>query len=97
MKDCESCVHEYLSPMSDTCRECGIAMLNYEERKPTTHFDWIKSLSVEEVAETYAAGCPNGDRLNCGKYYLHGGRDCFNCWLEWLKATVEVDNGKTDK
>lgn len=34
MKDCVSCVHEYLSPMSDTCRECGIAMLNYKEAKP---------------------------------------------------------------
>ena len=34
MKDCESCVHKYLSPMSDTCRKCGIAMLNYEEAKP---------------------------------------------------------------
>jgi hypothetical protein len=46
-------------------------------------------MSDEELAETYAGGCPNGDRLNCGKYYLNGGRDCFNCWLDWLKSPAE--------
>ena len=53
MKDCVSCVHEYLSPMSDTCRECGIAMLNYEEAKPKpiTNYDRIRAKSVEEMAE----------------------------------------------
>lgn len=53
--------------------------------------DRIRAMSDEELAETYAGGCPNGDRLNCGKYYLHGGRDCFNCWLDWLKSPVEVE------
>lgn len=58
-----------------------------------TNADRIRSMSDEDLAETYAGGCPNGDRLNCGKYYWRGGRDCFNCWLDWLKAPVEVDNG----
>lgn len=60
---------------------------------PATNADRIRAMTVEGLAETYAGGCPNGDRLNCGKYYLHGGRDCFNCWLDWLKSPVEVDNG----
>lgn len=76
-----------------SCYECPASKSDYVQvktaPKPTTHFDLIKSLSVEELAETYAGGCPNGDRLNCGKYYLHGGRDCFNCWLDWLKAPAE--------
>ncbi len=32
-RDCLSCIHEYLSPMSDICRGCGIAMLNYVRRE----------------------------------------------------------------
>lgn len=64
------------------------------EKKVPTNADRIRGMTDEELAETYAGGCPNGDRLNCGKYYLHGGRDCFNCWLNWLKAPVEEgDNG----
>ena len=53
MKDCVSCVHEYLSPMSGTCRECGIAMLNYKEAKPkpTTNYDRLRAKSAEEMAE----------------------------------------------
>ena len=31
-KDCTSCVYKYLSPMSDICRGCGIAMLHYVNR-----------------------------------------------------------------
>jgi hypothetical protein len=62
--------------------------------KSATNYDRLISKTPEELAETYAGGCPNGDRLNCGKYYLHGGRDCFNCWLDWLKSPVEeVDDG----
>ena len=58
-----------------------------------TNADRVRRMTDEELAETYAGGCPNGDRLNCGKHYLHGGRDCFNCWLDWLKAPVEGGEG----
>lgn len=58
---------------------------------PQTNADRIRAMTDEELAEMCAGGCPNGDRLNCGKYYLHGGRDCFNCWLDWLKSPAEVD------
>lgn len=63
------------------------------EEKTVSNADRVRSMTDEELAETYAGGCPNGDRLNCGKYYLHGGRDCFRCWLDWLKAPVEEGDG----
>lgn len=94
MKDCESCVHEYLSPMSDTCRECGIAMLNYEERKPMTHFDEIKAMSVEELAK-YINEISNGDCPTVGDCPegLRENETCtpWQCWLYWLKSPVDKE------
>lgn len=81
-RNADWCARDF-NPKSD-CPECFEQITNY---------DRLISKTPEELAETYAGGCPNGDRLNCGKYYLHGGRDCFNCWLDWLKSPVEVDDG----
>lgn len=89
MKDCESCVHEYLSPMSDTCRECGIAMLNYEERKPTTHFDWIKSLSVEKLANVLT---DDFCEILCGSPSVCDGK-CEGKMLSWLKTPLNKEGG----
>lgn len=87
MKDCESCVHEYLSPMSDTCRECGIAMLNYEERKPTTHFDWINSLSVEKLANVLT---DDWCEILCGSPSICDGQ-CEGKMLSWLKTPLNKE------
>lgn len=86
MKDCVSCVHEYLSPMSDTCRECGIAMLNYEEakQKPMTNADRIRSMTDEELAEWISeyTDCLCGiHKPGCSK--TKG--TCVATWLDWLK------------
>lgn len=64
-----------------------------QERPPVlkTNGDSIRSMTDEELADTFNGGCPNGDRLNCRKYYKNGGRDCFNCWLDWLKSPVEEE------
>lgn len=83
MSDCRKCA-KFEECAVD--KDCGLFVA-----KPMTHYDQIVNKTPEELAETYAGGCPNGDRLNCGKYYLHGGRDCFNCWLDWLKSPVEVE------
>lgn len=88
--DCNICINGKLPSYSASCVECGLLRKNY---KPMTNADRTRQMSDEKLAETYAGGCPNGDRLNCGKYYLHGGRDCFNCWLDWLKAPVEGGEG----
>lgn len=70
---------------------CKCEDYNPRNSKPMTNADRHRAMTDEELAETYAGGCPNGDRLNCGKYYLHGGRDCFNCWLDWLKNPVDKE------
>ena len=91
MKDCVSCMHEHLSPMSDTCRECGIAMLNYEEAKPKpiTNADRIRGMTDEELAEWVWSA------ESSGRAYGVRGK---NAWLNWLKAPVEsarMDGGET--
>ena len=98
MKDCESCVHEYLSAMSDTCRECGIAMLNYKEAKPKpiTNYDRVRAKSVEEMAEFMTQ---TGTEYSCPPPHYFGEKgfcrnelvvmSCRMCWLDWLKQEVE--------
>ena len=78
MKDCVSCVHEYLSSTSDTCRECGIAMLNYEEAKPKsiTNADKIRAMTDEELA-----------------YFMANIEPCReSAWLDWLKQEANDAN-----
>lgn len=98
MKDCVSCVHEYLSPMSDTCRECGIAMLNYKEAKPKpiTNADRIRSMTDEELAGILAMqrvvsppwcaenyDCPYADQDPVR---------CDLCALDWLRQEVTTNS-----
>lgn len=83
MSDCRKCARFEECAVDENC---GLFV-----DKPMTNSDLVRAMTDEGLAETYAGGCPNGDRLNCGKYYLHGGRDCFNCWLDWLKSPVEVE------
>ena len=88
MKDCVSCVHEYLPAMSDTCRECGIAMLNYEEAKPNpaTNYDRLRAKSVEEMAEWIGKVTAGGYGMCApGHYDCTGKESCAPCWLDWLK------------
>ena len=94
MKDCVSCVHEYLSPMSDTCRECGIAMLNYEEAKPKriTNADRIRAMTDEELADWFIK------IQNDVADYYDGGHAVApelptmeNSWLDWLKQEANDD------
>lgn len=89
MKDCVSCVHEYLSPMSDTCRECGIAMLNYEEAKPKplTNADRLRAMSDEELA-MLIHDCVQVEMWRAQV------RECITTetgWLDWLKQEVFTD------
>lgn len=50
-RDCERCVHENKSPMAEPCRTCGIAMLNFEPRKPLTNADLLRAESDEGLAD----------------------------------------------
>jgi hypothetical protein len=50
VRDCELCKNFTLSPMTDVCKNCGIAMLNFEKRS-LTNADRIRHMSDEELAE----------------------------------------------
>ena len=60
---------------------------DYFEKKPITHFDEIKAMSVEELAEWRSNG-------QCPPDHYHGDYDCLNrsckgCWLDWLRQAGE--------
>lgn len=58
VRDCDLCKNSALSPMSDVCRYCGIAMLNFEKRS-LTNADRIRAMSDEELAEFIKADIIN--------------------------------------
>lgn len=67
-------------------------MVNPHIEKPMTHFDKIKAMSVEELAEFLF------NNVSCSDCTMHGGGcsiDCEKWMLSWLKSPVEqeVDNG----
>ena len=94
MKDCVSCVHEYLSSTSDTCRECGIAMLNYEEAKPKsiTNADRIRAMTDEELDgflnEVQGDAYLVGFHANAESRFTPYGKR----WLDWLKQEASDEN-----
>lgn len=89
MRDCELCKNFTLSPMSDVCRNCGIAMLNFEKRS-LTNADKIRSMSDEELAELFAND-------NCCYCRIHDfcfdngcAINCEDVWLDWLRQEAET-------
>lgn len=82
MKDCCTCIHEYRHPMSEVCRSCGIAILNYKERTPAlTNADRIRAMSDEEMADAFVKIENSGA--------IHQGPRSKEKWLDWLKSPVE--------
>ena len=90
-KRCKNCSNEdcvwagHAEHISEKC-------LGYE---PQTNYDRIHRMTVEElagkIADAYGIGgvCPeNHTHLYC---VLDNG--CVRCWLSWLKAPVEVQDG----
>ena len=71
---------EYYLLMQSTARRCvdGAHMTNAQK---------IRSMSDEELLEVldYELGCPATG--NCEKM----NRDCYACWLDWLKQPSEVE------
>lgn len=55
-----------------------------EGYKPMSHYDQIRAMSVEEMAETFYNGnCPPSLR-SCPDH-----DDCKKCWLDWLRQEAE--------
>lgn len=93
--DCNICINGKLPSYSASCVECGLLRKNY---KPFTNYDLLISKTPEELAEWilreptigYFAVCPPGtkDGVDCPT------SPCEQCWLDWLKSPVEVDDAE---
>jgi hypothetical protein len=61
-----------------------------EGYKPMSHYDQIRSMSVEELAEAFSGGlCPSfiGGQNEC----IIETATCKECWLGWLRSEAEED------
>ena len=60
-----------------------------ENRQTTkkTHYDEIRAMSIEELADMFSLlSCCSEKGQDCMKYSDGmGGRNCYQCWLDWLK------------
>ena len=84
MKYCKDCVG------FDECKKTGRTVelavddgvcIDFEERKPQTNADRIRSMGDDELAKILGNKCicpPSNECVNC-----------FDCWLEWLKQPAE--------
>lgn len=54
---------------------------------PSTNADRIRARSDEELADAFAAACPQTKGTNrCCEYYGLGTDGCRACWLDWLQS-----------
>lgn len=88
---------------SDICRKCmdkGCLGFEHEITEcesfvPQTNADRIRAMTDEELAD-FINDTEYGfiDRPGmCDVCDHHRIKDCKNCWLDWLKSPVEVNNG----
>lgn len=85
MKYCKDCVG------FDECKTTGRTVefavddgvcIDFDERKPQTNADCVRSMSDEELAKILGNKCicpPTSECVNC-----------FDCWLEWLQQPAEI-------
>lgn len=91
-KGCRNCMwlyHMVTYNPTAPCSEC----LDYNKWQTTkkTHYDKIRAMSMEEIAEIMVSDCPpNYPHDDCREYKKWDGNlDCQQCWLNWLKQEVE--------
>lgn len=85
MKYCKDCVG------FDECKTTGRTVefavddgvcIDFDERKPQTNAERIRSMSDEELAKILGNKCicpPTSECVNC-----------FDCWLKWLQQPAET-------
>lgn len=93
MINCQVCEH---NPTGDKCELFGrvIGMHGCSsgvERKPRNHFDMLKAMSMEELAEfiamqRYAVINPIADKLGCD--VTNQFIECKSIMLNWLKEEI---------
>lgn len=93
MSDCKYCVNAG----DDYCFACD----NGNQFKPMTNYDLLISKTPEELAQAIEefsykiVSCPK-DKCHLepmSPYDSLDRNECRKCWLSWLKAPVEVDDG----
>ena len=85
MKYCKDCVG--FDECNTTGRTVEFAVddgvcIDFDERKPQTNADKIRSMSDEELAKILGNKCicpPTSECVNC-----------FDCWLAWLQQPVKI-------
>jgi len=74
----------------DVCPVCGKPSII---GKPQTNADRIRAMTDEEVAEILDKTCPPNKDYSAGCFInIYGSedeKDCYRCWLEWLKKESE--------
>ena len=91
---CENCIFADEPLDKDPCQECNRAFLaqrikpNFvSKHKPKANYDRIVSMKPEELAKELVVlsdRCPDG--VDCES--VPHGRECFECWLDWLQKEV---------
>ena len=59
--------------------------------EPMTHFDQIKAMTAEELAEWISSGeCPShhGGHIDRETVYCSD-LECKDCWLDWLRQEAD--------
>ena len=78
MTYCDTCGHQF-SDVCGTCETLEGVPVKYRKK---THFDEVRAMSVEELAEWFFTSmCDMGIQCNP----CRGAFDCKYCLLEWLK------------
>ena len=81
------CIHDLQNENEILSRNADTALITDKEvAKVTTNFEKIKSMTLEEMAESANPffACPYGFDLNYCK-----DRDCIKCTKRWLERKVE--------
>lgn len=69
-------------------RQPGMAICPYAvERKPRNHFEEIKAMGMEELAECLEEEITRNPHCKPEKDCTNDD-SCIPCWLEWLKEEV---------
>ena len=78
--NCKTCAGPCCLKGSNIEGEC-------EGYKPLSHYDQIKAMSIEEIAEIFAGTCPSifGGHNEC----IIEAATCKECWLDWLQSEAE--------
>ena len=91
LKPCPFCEAK---PFGDGLYVCPVCGKPSTIGKPQTNADRIRAMTDEELAFLIGNGCPPACVKPCREYLsVDGDTNCTDCWLDWLKSPVEVDNG----